>query len=236
MAAKAPSHRQFAGPVLQAAAGGELKVALRSYPRPTRSTDALVNEPDLLDQHLADYLAGALHSRLVLVPPAQAQLVINLPHAGSAARGPAAPQGAMLALRGEARDELAGAEVCVGEGSPWQAALQKEGARLKAYPSSLRASVAFMGGECRFYADSRAALEGLLQLPEWRFYRLLPQRLDASSDARVYLAGDDSASRDWVRDRLAQWRRDGGQAKAWAGHADELLSDSLKLADGLVCH
>ncbi|MBD1554890.1 ABC transporter substrate-binding protein [Pseudomonas sp. C2L12B] len=227
------------GPVLaKAQAQGVLTVALRSYPRPSASSEALLPEPDLMDLQLARYLAAALGVRVQLAAPAEAQLLINPANAprGMPAEAPAPPAGAVLGLRLAAGDSVAGQSICLAQGSPWQAALEKRGARAQVYPSSLRASVAFMGGECQYYADARNTLAGLLQLPQWRFYRVLPLALDSPADARVYLAGNDPASRAWLQAALAQWHRDGQQASAWAQHADQLLTDSLKLADGLVCH
>ncbi|MFF7710646.1 ABC transporter substrate-binding protein [Pseudomonas sp. NPDC007930] len=227
------------GPLLAAAReAGVLKVALRSYPRPTLSREALVPEPDLLDAQLAQYLGSRLGVAVRFTAPADAQLLINpaQPPRQPPASLRAAPEGALLALRREAGASLAGQSVCVAQGSPWQAEVEKHGARAQPYPSTLRASVAFLGGECRYLADSRVALDGLLKLPEWRFYRRLPLALNAPVDARVYLAAADPASQAWLQGALARWHADGGQASAWASHADELLSDSLKIADGLSCH
>lgn len=227
------------GPLLAAAqARGVLKVAVRTYPRPSASREALLPEPDLIDLQLAHYLAAALGTRLQMAAPAEADVLINPANAPGAnpARAPAPPPGAVLSLRLAAAHSVAGQSVCLAQGSPWQAALEKRGAQVQVYSSSLRASVAFMGGECAFYADSRGTLAGLLQLPQWRFYKLLPVALESQADARVYTAGTDPASRDWLQATLAGWHRDGQQADAWAQHADQLLSDTLKLADGLVCH
>jgi len=93
-----------------------------------------------------------------------------------------------------------------------------------------------MAGECSVLADERSTLERLQAQPDWRFYRLLEQRLKASDDARVYLAGNDRQSLAFLRAALHNWQRAGGQEQAWGLHGNAVLIDSLKVGEGLVCH
>lgn len=248
------------GPLLQAAQERHvLRVGVRSYPRPTQGQEALFAEPDELDSELAEALGAYLGLKVQLqalpdnaparvLEDGSVDLVIagslELPgEAASVASLRKLPSqyrdGALLGLRnGPAtlRGNLQGQSVCVATGSPWARTLRQQGAELRTYVSSIRASVAFMAGECSLLAEERHSLQALAQLPDWRFYSLLPQRLEASSDLRVYLPRPDKQSRALLYAALHDWQAKGGQEQAWAMRSNALLVDSLKIGDGLVCH
>ncbi len=247
------------GPVIEQARQNQvLRIGVRSYPRPTHSTQALVSEPDEMDSDLAAALGRYLGIavRLVALPekdiprflskgevdavivgsldlPELAQQRAALTELPSSYR-----KGALVSLRNtvQAGGSVQGQTVCVAFGSPWASALQRQGAQLHTFPSNIRAATAFMAGECRLLADERTVLTSLLQTPDWRFYRILPQTLEASADARIYLAQLDQKSLKLLQAGLRDWQSRGGQARAWDLHSNAFLLDSLKVGDGLVCH
>lgn len=252
-------HSVTPGPQLQAAQARQvLRVGVRSYPRPTDSREALVSEPDEMDSALARALAAYLKVPVQLraLPDRDPQALlkdgsIDVLIAGSldlptlqgqsrALDGPPSDyrEGRLLALRNAPlpKSGLQGVSVCVAEGSPWNAQLQRLGTAPRIYPSSIRAAVAFMAGDCSLLADERNTLERLQAQPDWRFYRMLDTRLKASDDARVYLASNDLQSLAYLRAALHSWQRDGGQEQAWGLHGNAVLIDSLKVGQGLVCH
>jgi polar amino acid transport system substrate-binding protein len=248
------------GPVLEAARHNQvLRIGVRSYPRPTYSTEALVPEPDEMDTELAKALGRyvGLEVRLSAVPneglsdylrkgEVDAVLVGSfdvpaLDHQHVALSELPRPyrEGALVSLRNAAfaaGSPVKGQTVCVAFGSPWADTLQRKGAQLQTYPSNIRAATAFMAGECRLLADERNVLTSLLQTPDWRFYRMLPDVLQASTDARVYLAQPDLKSLRVLLAGLRDWQSRGGQVRAWDLHSNAFLVDSMKVGDGLVCH
>lgn len=248
---------QKPGPVLaQARQQQVLRVGVRSYPRPTYSTEALVSEPDEMDGELASALGRYLGVKVQLKAiPAQdiagflrkgevdAVIAGSLDIPGLEGQRvslddiPAAyGRGALLSLRNLQVSTTKGRTVCVALGSPWSRELQDQGAQLQTYASSIRAASAFLAGDCQLLADERTVLNSLLQTPDWRFYRMLPQTLDASSDARVYLSQPDPRSLRLLQAGLRDWQSEGGQVKAWDLHSNAFLVDSMKISDGLVCH
>ncbi|WP_341957805.1 transporter substrate-binding domain-containing protein [Pseudomonas sp. RC10] len=248
---------QGPGPVLlQAQARQVLRIGVRSYPRPTYSNEALIAEPDEMDSELATALGRYLGVRVALTAiPSQdvagflrrgeVDVVIagslDIPglerqRAGLSDVPSAYEKGALLSLRNAPQTSIKGQTVCVANGSPWIHALQAKGAQVQTYVSGIRAATAFMAGDCQLLADERTVLTSLLQTPDWRFYRMLPQTLEASSDARVYLSQPDPKSLRLLQTGLREWRSDGGQAKAWDVHSNAFLVDSMKISDGLVCH
>jgi len=251
---------QPAGPVLvQARQKQVLRIAVRSYPRPTFSNAALVSEPDEMDRELATslgrYLGVAVHltalpaqdiALFLLKGEVDAVIVGSLDVPGLINQRAALTEppvsyrvGALVALRNDsrsARSGVSGQAVCVAFGSPWAAALQRQGANLKTYPSSIRAITAFIAGDCGLLADERTVLKSLLQQPDWRFYRMLPKTLEASADSEVYLVQPDRKSLKLVQAGLRDWQERGGQARAWELRSNAIVLDSLKISDGLVCH
>lgn len=248
---------QRGGPVLvQARQQQVLRIGVRSYPRPTYSSEALVPEPDEMDseaaaalgrylgikvqlsaipsQGIADFLRSgevdAVIAGSIDIPGLERQRATlgDVPDAYG--------KGALLSQRNAAPSSIQGQAVCVAYGSPWTQALQHQGARVQTYVSSIRAASAFMAAECQLFADERRVLTRLLQTPDWRFYRMLPHTLKASSDAQVYLSQVDPQSLRLLQAGLRQWQSQGGQAKAWDLHSNAFLVDSMKLSDGLVCH
>jgi polar amino acid transport system substrate-binding protein len=252
-------HSVTPGPQLLAAQARQvLRVGVRSYPRPTDSREALVSEPDEMDSALARALAAYLqvpvqlwalpdHDPQALLKDGSIDVLIagslELPTLEAQSRALDGPPGAyregrLLALRNASLPQsgLQGVSVCVAEGSPWNTQLHRLGTTPQVYPSSIRAAVAFMAGDCRLLADERNTLERLQAQPDWRFYRMLDTRLQASDDARVYLASNDRQSLAYLRAALYSWQRDGGQERAWGLHGNAVLIDSLKVGQGLVCH
>lgn len=248
---------QAPGPVLaKVQAQRVLRVGVRSYPRPTYSTEALFSEPDELDSALAQALGRYLgvEVQLTAIPEqdvagwlrrADVDAVIagslDIPglerqRAGLSEVPRAYEKGALLSLRHAPHAPIKGQTVCVANGSPWTYTLQRQGAQLRVYVSGIRAATAFMAGDCQLLADERTVLSSLLQTPDWRFYRLLPQTLEASSDLRVYLAQPDPQSLRLLQAGLREWQAEGGQSNAWDLHSNAFLVDSLKISDGLVCH
>lgn len=248
------------GPLLQAAEQRHvLRVGVRSYPRPTLGQEALIAQPDELDSELAQalgaYLGLTVQLRALpdnglaqplsdgsvdLVIAGSLELPVEADRVASLRQLPAQyREGALLGLRNAAvtrSGEVRGQSVCVAVGSPWTHTLKEQGADLRTYVSSIRASVAFMAGECNLLAEERNSLVALAQAPDWRFYALLPNVLKASSDVRVYLATPDVESQALINAALRDWQARGGQAEAWATRSNALLVDSLKIGDGLVCH
>jgi polar amino acid transport system substrate-binding protein len=248
------------GPVLQAARSSQvLRIGVRSYPRPTYSTEALVPEPDEMDAELAGALGRYLgiEVRLSAIPnedlsgylqKGEVDAVIvgsldvpALDHQRAALSELPRPyrQGALLVLRNaplHAGSGLKGQTVCVAFGSPWATALERQGAQLQTFASNIRAASAFLAGDCRLLAEERTVLTSLLQTPDWRFYRMLPDTLEASSDARIYLARPDLRTLLVLQAALRDWQSRGGQVRAWDLHSNAFLVDSMKVGDGLVCH
>lgn len=248
---------QLPGPVLVKARQQQvMRIGVRSYPRPTDSTEALIAEPDEMDSELASALGRYLGIKVQLKPlPAHdlsgflSKDEVDAVIAGSLdipglERQQAAlsevPQGyengALLSLRNTMPSSLKDQSVCIANGSPWTRDLLARGARTQVYASSIRAASAFLAGDCRLLADERTVLASLLQTPDWRFYRMLPQTLAASSDASVYLSAPDPKSLRLLQAGLRDWQSRGGQTKAWDLHSNAFLVDSMKLSDGLVCH
>ncbi|HXR01569.1 MAG TPA: transporter substrate-binding domain-containing protein [Pseudomonas sp.] len=248
------------GPLLQAARSNQvLRIGVRSYPRPSYGTEALVAEPDEIDAELAAALGRYLgiEVRLSAIPnddlpdylqkgEVDAAIVgsLDVPaldHQRAALSELPRPyrHGALLVLRNEslpAGTELKGQTVCIAFGSPWATTLERQGAELRTFPSNIRAASAFLAGDCRLLADERTVLTSLLQTPEWRFYRMLPNPLEASSDARIYLARPDQRTLRVLQAGLRDWQSRGGQVRAWDLHSNAFLVDSMKVGDGLVCH
>ncbi|MDD1966592.1 transporter substrate-binding domain-containing protein [Pseudomonas putida] len=248
---------QAPGPLLERAKEQHvLRIGVRSYPRPTYSTEALVSEPDEMDSELAQALgrylglevqlaaipsqdlAGFLNSGKVDAVIAGSADVAGLEKQRASLRAvpDAFEHGALVSLRNAPQSSIAGQSVCAAFGSPWIDALHKQHAQVRTYASGIRAATAFLSGDCAFLADERTVLTSLLQTPDWRFYRLLPQTLEASSDARVYLAQADSKSLRLLQAGLRHWQSEGGQARAWDLRSNAYLVDSMKISDGLVCH
>lgn len=248
---------QSPGPVLAKAQAQQVfRVGVRSYPRPTYSTEALVSEPDEMDSELASALGRYLGVSVQLVAiPAQdiagflrkgevdAVIAGSLDIPGLERQRAALSdvpraydKGALLSLRNVPSSSIKGQTVCIANGSPWTHTLQHQGAQIQTYVSGIRAATAFMAGDCQLLADERTVLASLLQTPDWRFYRMLPQTLDASSDAQVYLAQPDPKSLRLLQAGLRDWQSRGGQEKAWDLHSNAFLVDSMKISDGLVCH
>lgn len=248
---------QTPGPVLVKAREQQLfRVAVRSYPRPTYSTAALVSEPDEMDSELATALGRYLGVKVQLtaIPAQDIEGFLRKGQVDAVIAGSldipglerqravlndvprAYDKGALLSLRNSPQSSVKGQSVCVANGSPWTHALQQRGARIQTYVSGIRAATAFMAGDCQLLADERTVLTSLLQTPDWRFYRMLPQTLEASSDARVYLAQPDPQSLRLLQAGLRDWQSEGGQMKAWDLHSNAFLVDSMKISDGLVCH
>lgn len=66
------------GPVLeQARQAGVLKIAMRSYPRPSPPGEPLPPEPDAYDQALAEWLALQLGARVQVAPVQEADIVLQ---------------------------------------------------------------------------------------------------------------------------------------------------------------
>lgn len=248
---------QVPGPVLVKAREQQVfRVGVRSYPRPTYSTEALVSEPDEMDSELATALGHYLGVKVQLtaIPSQDVADFLRKGQVDAVIAGSldipglerqraalsdvprAYDKGALLSLRNSPQSSPEGQTVCVANGSPWTHALQQQGARVQTYVSGIRAATAFMAGDCQLLADERTVLTSLLQTPDWRFYRMLPQTLDASSDARVYLAEPDPKSLRLLQAGLRDWQSEGGQLKAWDLHSNAFLVDSMKISDGLVCH
>ena len=211
------------GPLLLAAEQRHvLRVGVRSYPRPTLGQEALLAEPDELDSQLAEALGAYLglkvqlqalpdtdQTRLLndgsvdLVIAGSLKLPVEAGRVASLRRLPAPyREGALLGLRNAPGRQVQGQSVCVAVGSPWAQTLEQQGAELRTYVSSIRAAVAFMAGECNLLAEERNSLQALAQSPDWRFYSMWPQRLQASSDVRVYLPGVDTQSRAMINAAL----------------------------------
>jgi polar amino acid transport system substrate-binding protein len=248
---------QAPGPVLERAREQQvLRIGVRSYPRPTYSTEALVSEPDEMDSELAQALGHylGLDVQVTAIPSQDLAGFLNSGKvdaliAGSAdiagldkqrallrALPDAFENGALVSLRNAPQSSIEGQTVCAAFGSPWIDALRKQHAQVQTYASGIRAATAFLAGDCAFLADERTVLASLLQTPDWRFYRLLPQTLEASSDARVYLSQPDPKSLRLLQAGLRQWQSEGGQVRAWDLRSNAYLVDSMKISDGLVCH
>lgn len=245
------------GPVLAAAARrGVLTVGVRSYPRPAPPGAPTPAEPDSYDLALAQHLAARLGLRLEAVglAPAQQDAAlrahrIDIVVAGAAEASPGiavaegsydASPGTLVALRsGRLRtvSDLAGATVCVAQGSAYAGPLsERHGALAKLYPSSVHAASAFMAGECEALADHGDVLERLLRNDEWRFYRAIAQGLSPGADAAIRIAAGDAASRDWLGAAMRDWRTGGAQDRARSARVGNVQFEVGLLKDGLVCH
>lgn len=250
-------HDLSGGPLVQTARQNQvLRIGVRSYPRPTYSTEALVSEPDEMDSELASALGRYLgvNVQLVAIPARDIAGFLRKGEVDAVIAGSldipglerqraalsdvprAYDKGALLSLRNAPSSSVKGQTVCIANGSPWTHTLQHQGAQIQTYVSGIRAATAFMAGDCQLLADERTVLASLLQTPDWRFYRMLAQTLDASSDARVYLAQPDPKSLRLLQAGLRDWQSRGGQEKAWDLHSNAFLVDSMKISDGLVCH
>jgi polar amino acid transport system substrate-binding protein len=248
------------GPELQAVQARQvLRVGVRSYPRPTLSGERLVAEPNEIDSALAYALGRYLnvHVQLFDLPDHDPQDALtnhrvdvliagnlSIPSIHDQSQALDAPpvdyrDGALLALRNEPAFSLAnleGIDICVEQGSPWSVHLGRLGAAQRIFTSSTRAAAAFMAGDCRLLAGERTMLEKLQTQPEWRFYRILEWHLKASGDTRVYLAKSDQQSMAFLHAALLEWQQTGGQAQAWDLYISNVIIESLKLWQGLVCH
>lgn len=244
------------GPLLEAARSrGTLIVGVRQYPRPALPGTAAPAEPDLLDAALARALGDYLHIPVELVglPSGEREAAlergrVDLLIAGAAERPDEAAlpvagadeAGALLALRGLdlAEDQpLRGRPVCLTEGSPYRRELvERHGAAIRLFPSSVHAISAFLAGECTALAEQAGMAEWLLRQPDWRFYRRLPVTLRPGIIGHVRLPMAEPHSRAWLAAALQQWRRSGAQQAALNQRLGETSLDVLKLEDGLTCH
>jgi len=248
------------GPVLERAMHrGTLIVGVRSYARPAPPGTPTPAEPDNYDVALAEMLASRLGLRLHLVGLAssdqdaalrdgRADLVIaGAAEAPQSGTGLAATEGSyddmpgmLVTLRagkvGSAAD-LAGASVCVPQGSGYASTLvRRHGAQPRTFPSSVHAASAFMAGECQALVDHGDVLERLLRNDEWRFYRAVVRGLEADADASVRIVAGDSLSRDWLNAAVSEWRKSGAQDRARAARVGNVQFEIGLLKDGLVCH
>lgn len=247
------------GPVLaQAQQQGVLKLALRSYSRPSLPNDPLPPEPDVLDEALARWLGQQLGVHVQLTNWQQADIALQ----GSSTEGATTQAGTDYAESGlqlvslkqqaarwssfapsywqmflPAADKTAeGPSVCVGTGVASAQSLQVRGLQPQIAPSSIHAISDFLAGRCDLLADTPAVIDRLLTQEQWRFYARLGTRFSADDPAGIALRSADAQSTQWLQQSLQQWRASGQQQQAHSNRASTIALEASLLEDGAICH
>lgn len=261
-----PAHSSVAGPgpvLLQAKQAGVLKVALRSYARPSLPGDPLPAEPDTYDQALADWLGQLLQVRVQLATAPSADLVLEgvandspqplLERQTSGSYMPERLQ--LLALKQQAPQWSSFAPghwkswlphipsqtssqptVCFAAGLTSQKALQSQGLQPRPAPSSIHAISDFLAGKCNLLAESPEVVTRLLQQGNWRFYTPLGNSFRPKNQASIELRTADAQSAKWLQQAVQQWQRNGRQQRAQANRVSTIALEVSLLEDGAICH
>ena len=250
------------GPVLQQAQQrGVLKVALRSYSRPSLPGDPLPPEPDSFDWTLAQWLGQQLQIKVEAVPANEADVVLSgiteeqltanqqtpSGYADEALQLVAlkkqlpqwqgfAPGGWHLLLPAFLKSDATPPTVCAGTGVVSAAALQSRGLQPQIAPSAIHAVSDFLAGKCDLLAESPATLDRLLTQDSWRFYARLGGHFSTQGKAHIALRAPDSQSQQWLQQTLRQWRSNGQQQRALASRVSTIALEASLLEDGAICH
>lgn len=247
------------GPVLaQAQQQGVLKLALRSYSRPSLPSDPLPPEPDVLDQALAQWLGRQLGVRVQLTDLQQADIALQGMRLENAApqtvSGYAEPGLQLVSLKQQAarrrsyapsywpllepktRQTTASPSVCVGTGVASAQSLQARGLQPRIAPSSIHAISDFLAGRCDLLADTPAVIDRLLTQDSWRFYVRLGHGFDSDDQAGITLRRKDEQSAQWLQQSLQQWRASGEQQQAFNNRVSTIALEASLLEDGAICH
>lgn len=238
---------------------GVLKVAVRSYPRPSLPDAPLPPEPDVLDLAYAQWLADQLQVPLQLQAPEAADL--QLQEHAALATGPAALHGygdtqlQLVVLRQQlprwhpwapsvwhnwlprfltafipAPAADATPRVCMGTGVAPAAALQARGWQPVVARSSIHAISEFLSGQCDALAESPALIARLLAQPSWRFYAPLGHPWSAQTAATPQT--DDA----WLQAMQRRWRGSHVWHQTLQHRTSTLLLEAAMLEDGAICH
>ena len=247
------------GPILaQAQQQGVLKLALRSYSRPSLPSDPLPPEPDVLDQALAQWLGRQLGVRIQLTSVQQADIAlqgIRLENVAPQTVNSYAEPGLQLVslkqqaarwnhyapgyrqrLKPKTYQATAGPSVCLGEGLASAQSLQARGLQPQIAASSIHAISDFLAGRCDLLADTPAVIARLLAQDSWRFYARLGQRFDSDDQAGVTLRSKDEQSAQWLQQSLQQWQASGEQQQAFNNRVSTIALEASLLEDGAICH
>ena len=250
------------GPVLQQAQQrGVLKVALRSYSRPSLPGEPLPPEPDSFDWTLAQWLGQQLQIKVEAVPANEADVVLSgiteeqltvdqqtpSGYADEALQLVAlkkqlpqwqgfAPGGWHLLLPAFLKSDATPPTVCAGTGVVSAAALQRRGLQPQIAPSAIHAVSDFLAGKCDLLAESPATLDRLLTQDSWRFYARLGGHFSTQGKAHITLRAPDSQSQQWLQQTLRQWRSSGQQQRALASRVSTIALEASLLEDGAICH
>lgn len=251
------------GPALQQAQQrGVLKVALRSYSRPSLPGEPLPPEPDSFDLMLAQWLGQQLQIKVEAVPANEADVVLSgittdaVPT--SQQRTPSgyteealqlvalkkqlpqwqslAPGGWQLLLPSFLKSETAQPTVCAGTGVVSAADLQNRGLEPKIAPSAIHAASDFLAGKCDLLVESPATLDRLLTQDSWRFYERLGGSFSTQGKAHITLRIPDAQSQQWLQQTLRQWRSSGQQQRALDSRISTIALEASLLEDGAICH
>ncbi|MEG0445629.1 MAG: hypothetical protein RR855_13050 [Comamonas sp.] len=255
-----PAHSSASpGPILaQAQQQGVLKLALRSYSRPSLPHDPLPPEPDVLDQALAQWLGRQLGVRVQLTSVQQADIALQgmrfenaTPQTANsyaepglqlvslkqqAARWRSFAPGYWQLFEPAARKTTAGPSVCMGQGLASAQSLLARGLQPQIAPSSIHAISDFLAGRCDLLADTPAVITRLLTQPSWRFYARLGQHFAPDAQADITLRSKDEQSAQWLQQSLRQWRASGQQQQAFNNRVSTIALEASLLEDGAICH
>lgn len=238
---------------------GVLKVAVRSYPRPSLPDAPLPPEPDVLDLAYAQWLADQLQVPLQLQAPEAADL--QLQEHAALATGPAALHGygdtqlQLVVLRQQlprwhpwapsvwhnwlprfltafipAPAADAAPRVCMGTGVAPAAALQARGWQPVVARSSIHAISEFLSGQCDALAESPALIARLLAQPSWRFYAPLGHPWSAQTAAAPQT--EDA----WLQAMQRRWRGSHAWHQTLQHRTSTLLLEAAMLEDSAICH
>ncbi|MEG1735302.1 MAG: hypothetical protein RR283_09660 [Comamonas sp.] len=253
------------GPVLQQAQQhGVLKVALRSYSRPSLPGEPLPPEPDSFDWTLAQWLGQQLQVKIEAVPANEANEAdvvlsgITEEHPAVDQKTPSgyadealqlvalkkqlpqwqgfAPGGWHLLLPAFLKSDATSPTVCAGTGVVSAAALQSRGLQPMIAPSAIHAVSDFLAGKCDLLAESPATLDRLLTQDSWRFYERLGGSFSTQGKAHITLRTPDAQSLQWLQQTLRQWRSSGQQQRALASRVSTIALEASLLEDGAICH
>lgn len=260
-----PAHSSIAvpGPVLlQAQQAGVLKVAMRSYSRPSLPGEPLSVEPDRYDEALAVWLGQLLNIPVQIAPANQADLVLE--GIASQDQQPSAvsylPENLqLLALKQQAHQWSSFAPerwrswraalwpssnhpnrqqptVCIGTGQASLNALQAQGLQPMTAASSVHAISDFLAGKCHLLAESPEVITRLLQQDSWRFYARLGNSFHLQKPALIRLSQSDAQSAQWLQRAVQQWQRSGLQQRAQDNRVSTIALEAALLEDGAICH
>jgi polar amino acid transport system substrate-binding protein len=236
---------------------GELRIGVDYVTPPLGPTDFEVRTPDGFEPVLADELAAALDTKVVLVglggdDPAAALsegrvdlLLVHLPARASLGPGIETVDvgyrtGLMPLMRSDTAittwDKLAGRVVCVADGNAAaRVVAERHGAFVRVLKAPAKALAQMRTGDCDAAIDDEAVLEEIVKQPTWQKYSATLPVADRYRLVFAVRTGD-RASFAALRDVVRSWSS-GGNWLAWEQKwAADVAFETYLEQDAPDCH